>query len=1146
MSSKEKEQKPFQEKIMKQFFRLIPKRGVSNQKSKNDFILTEEIEKDISSDSPFSTRQKVIRELGEEVLKNKLEDKAIEKLWFCLKDLLHRDQAKECRHLVFWFLQRLVEGQYDRLGIMRAHFFRVVKQHDHPEDTNECFKLLDTLTSMGKDLLYFEEEMGPFLLTWMPLVKIAGISQEYLGLLLNVIKFNAAYLDEEVVNGLLVNTCELSTSNQQVIVLKCLDVLDKIVCYSNLPTESLAVFIAAVCRTVNQEEYCQKSWKIMRNLLGTHMGHSALYTMCRVLQEPACRHDPLLLRGAVFHVNQALWGTRPLKSLNCTPASVLPSFLHALNCDHPLVVYEVMLSVQGLVNRCGVELHDPAWDIILAIIEAVIQHIESASHSINSPVASHLHETIGNMEKLIELHQFNGSVSKLYELIERCSHSRPESSVLRLVSYTAQSIVPTKHMWLSKLHTLLQRYFRQETRTNVRIKVIEILSNVIKLNRMRYEDELIERIVVPHFQHIASDTDVMVRNSCSELLVDLCLDCDTKRCTEILDILDKILNRPFDQQAADTQALNDAELIDVKTVVSGLVRVFTVKLHRLPSSHFIRVYRMLVTHLENHYAKPVLFETSSHIRYKIFNCFLKIRANSSYHLGCIDTTGVMRYSPYLCVLSRTSSTGTGSPPPASPAVTQQTTSHQSGQITHVSLRYAFKIFITCLREEKDWDVLQLVLQEIPHVMQNKALVLSKQGNNEIDHLATALCAMLTDRSLALPESLRNATKLSRSEFHSSVLLVLASLASYHTHLEPACQQRMIRCMVKFGLMPRCCSQHCITALTTCTLEMQEVMVKLLPEVLLDLSKISTTPPIAIPVLEFLSTLTHLPTVFANFVGDQYMAVFAIALPYTNPFKFNHYTVSLAHHVIAVWFLKCRLPFRKDFVRFITTGLQTNALTPFEETALIKNDVAYLNEDSSNRKRSSSLTEQGSRRRDRPTVDLRGVNIDRALQTFYEEITETAIDLMARYTFSPCSALPKRLPTAEFLLSGGQSMTWLLGNKVITVTTSGCSQKALKQGLCDKCFAFCRDHLKTPDTSSMATRQNSSEHQQSTSNTSASSPTEETKKMPTGSNEKLEQLPNKLYQLASNTRPGDKYLCSCWCQGWAEVHVRRPTGKYIKQ
>ena len=42
-------------------------------------------------------------------------------------------------------------------------------------------------------------------------------------------------------------------------------------------------------------------------------------------------------------------------------------------------------------------------------------------------------------------------------------------------------------------------------------------------------------------------------------------------------------------------------------------------------------------------------------------------------------------------------------------------------------------------------------------------------------------------------------------------------------------------------------------------------------------------------------------------------MFAITLPYTNPFKFNHYTVSLARHVIIMWFLKCRLTQRKDFV-----------------------------------------------------------------------------------------------------------------------------------------------------------------------------------------------------------------------------------------
>ena len=145
------------------------------------------------------------------------------------------------------------------------------------------------------------------------------------------------------------------------------------------------------------------------------------------------------------------------------------------------------------------------------------------------------------------------------------------------------------------------------------------------------------------------------------------------------------------------------------------------------------------------------------------------------------------------------------------------------------------------------------------------------------------------------------------------------------------------------------------------------MYTLLPEVLLNLSKISATVHIAIPVLEFLSTLISLPKVFASFNTEQFLSVFAITLPYTNPFKFNHYTVSLAHHVIIMWFLKCRLVNRKDFVKFIIKGLGSNVLQPFEEGNFRKREesgsnLASLNQDSSNRQRSSSLKEETTSRR----------------------------------------------------------------------------------------------------------------------------------------------------------------------------------------
>lgn len=41
----------------------------------------------------------------------------------------------------------------------------------------------------------------------------------------------------------------------------------------------------------------------------------------------------------------------------------------------------------------------------------------------------------------------------------------------------------------------------------------------------------------------------------------------------------------------------------------------------------------------------------------------------------------------------------------------------------------------------EWRVLHLILHEVPQVMQNKALILSRHGN-DIDYLAAALCSMV--------------------------------------------------------------------------------------------------------------------------------------------------------------------------------------------------------------------------------------------------------------------------------------------------------------------------------------------------------------------------------------------------------------------
>lgn len=137
---------------------------------------------------------------------------------------------------------------------------------------------------------------------------------------------------------------------------------------------------------------------------------------------------------------------------------------------------------------------------------------------------------------------------------------------MRLIEYRASFINPAHYHWQTKLNMLMERYYKNDTRTNVRIKTLKVLSNVIKINRFvwnfyqflseffqcksidlisfscrfRYEDELIERIFVPQFQHVEMDSDVKIRNKVAQLLVELCLECETKLCLELLDILEKV------------------------------------------------------------------------------------------------------------------------------------------------------------------------------------------------------------------------------------------------------------------------------------------------------------------------------------------------------------------------------------------------------------------------------------------------------------------------------------------------------------------------------------------------------------------------------------------------------------------------------
>ena len=103
----------------------------------------------------------------------------------------------------------------------------------------------------------------------------------------------------------------------------------------------------------------------------------------------------------------------------------------------------------------------------------------------------------------------------------------------------------------------------------------------------------------------------------------------------------------------------------------------------------------------------------------------------------------------------------------------------------------------------------------------------------------------------------------------------------------------------------------------------------------------------------------------------------------------------------------------------------------------------------------------------------------------------------------------RSPGADFLVGNGPSKTWLLGNSLVTITTSGTGGGS--SGECPRCKILQRSLQPNPDVLLA-----SNESYLST----------------------FRRMSMSSDQGELETTPP---LCSCWCRGWCEIKVRRPTG-----
>lgn len=312
---------------------------------------------------------------------------------------------------------------------------------------------------------------------------------------------------------------------------------------------------------------------------------------------------------------------------------------------------------------------------------------------------------------------------------------------MNLIEYRAARIRASKPDWLSELYAFIERFYKKMPNSKIRVHAIRALTQVMEVNRAAYEEEILDQMIMEQFSNIVHESDLTVRMAVAELLIELSKHCETKRCLELFEIMGKMIMRQYESthRPEDYVFTSRDDTKDIQVLVEGLIQVFHIKLYRLPSQHASMIYQLLIAFLEHHYMRPKRYENTATIRCLIFNWMMRARANASYHIGYPDSSnnGQIRYSHYLAI--EHPSAGTLSTQSSVSQSESGVSSMGSGNCTLVPIRKGCKLIVKCLELEKDWNILQLVLGELPNILQNRALI---QGN-DVDFLTRTLHKMVS-------------------------------------------------------------------------------------------------------------------------------------------------------------------------------------------------------------------------------------------------------------------------------------------------------------------------------------------------------------------------------------------------------------------
>ncbi|CDW53210.1 tuberin [Trichuris trichiura] len=880
----------------------------------------------------------------------KLESGAVEALWFCVRDLLANESMREHHAVLVDFLAALCSSQYPRLGVCRVAILAILI---HPEtflcDVGKLLTLLYAATDGGRGAENFEDKVGDVLVGFVKLLPgIRCCQEKFLNLAEVAVKFQAAHLGDAKLRSLIEHVCFAAGDPKSTVhcVHLCLDVFEVILCYSFWPEGTLQRVVVLLCSLVNRKDCCQKAWTVARNLLCTDNGNAIICYVCKVVKDGIARQDEMLIRGAIFIVGMALWGSQKVETLSVSPTAILPSLRSAMEINSPYVVFEVSLSIQRLVRKYGRSLEMLTWSSIIDLLWQIYQWLEQYDERLavteqyvvvpaklgpkKSSIRSCFQSTLNTIEHFINTKVYNGPMESYFSLIERCAIIRSEKSLIRLLSYRQQMLLSLTTDWPTAVSRLVEVFFFGELRANVRNSALRAFQEILRYYASLYPDVIVHPIVSSLISSILNETDGDVVLAMADLMNSVVtIDTDDNYLAEVMSVQEKFICDCL--RAYGYRKLNDLEEAcnaaeNVRHVLVGLLDVLKAKWTTGEPLAVIKMLAILIESLAIQYDAGLTEIPFGDCRVLVIKFLLSLRAHPiSNRLAYVEngTEKLLVNAHIVCeeLVSRELTEYNNA------AEADGSTTRCKG-LTDVcqqfSVQSIWPVLVDCVRKERYRPALKRLLSNLGPFLRSRPLMLTYSEG--VEQLCVELLRLVDDgvRTAAtlLPSGTLDACSTS-SELNELVYPIFGELLAYAEFLSANALRRMAVAIQSGIKSPK--SIQALMAVTHCFVRIPRVVLPMAAKLISQLYELPYSPTMAICVLELLCQLRITPMLTQRFTAKQFKRVLTIACICLNPFRFTSFIVARAFRALLSWFSSAPPSMRPSLANSVLAKLRSMAL-----------------------------------------------------------------------------------------------------------------------------------------------------------------------------------------------------------------------------